>query len=188
VESVSVYSFQPGRDEAHEQARAAEAISRRRRFENLIDRHERRLRRLTFGILTDPSRIDDVLQEAFIRAYRALPDRFESERQEAAWLYRIVHRCALNELRSVRRRRETPGLPEREAADATEVSLTVAAALAELSPESRSVVLLVDLIGFDYETVASMLRIPRGTVASRLNTARSDLRDAFTRLEAGPDA
>src|ERR1700733_1188746 len=97
------------RDAAFERARVAEAISGRNRFEDLLERHQARLRRVAFGMLVDPSRVDDVLQEAFIRAYRKLPTRFENEKQEAAWLYRIVYRCCLNEIRSSSRRRETPG-------------------------------------------------------------------------------
>ena len=165
--------------------RAVEAAAKPRRFEMLLERHEARLRRVAYGMLADPSRVDDVLQEALYRAYRKLPVRFETEQQESAWLYRIVYRCCLNELRSRRRRRETPGLPDRPNGESDETALAsvaVAAALAELTPDARAVVLLVDLIGLDYETAASALRIPRGTVASRLNAARASLRDAFSPL------
>ena len=176
-----------GRDAAFERARAVEALSPRNRFQGLMERHEARLRRLAYGMLADKSRIDDVLQEAFIRAYRKLPDRFESERQEAAWLYRIVYRCCLNELRSTRRRRETPAAAdENQPAPVDEPSeaLWVADALAELPANQRAVVLLVDLLGFDYETAASVLRAPRGTIAWRLNAARTRLRET---LLAGED-
>jgi RNA polymerase sigma-70 factor (ECF subfamily) len=167
------------RDPAFERARAAEAVSGRNRFEDLLDRHEARLRRVAFGMLVDPSRVDDVLQEAFIRAYRKLPARFESEKQEAAWLYRIVYRSCLNEIRSMRRRAETPGLDHITDVATTEDlsdSLALMGALGELTPDVRAVVLLVDFIGFDYETAASVLGIPRGTVAWRLSVARAGLR------------
>jgi len=171
-------------EDAFERAAAARAaLASPHRFENLIARHESKLRRLAHGMLADASRVDDVLQEAFIRAYRALPARFESERQEAAWLYRIVHRTCLNELRSRRRRRETIGIADDVVVrmrDADE-SLAVEAALAALPPKERAVVLLVDLLELDYETVAASLRIPRGTVASRLRRAR-----AVFRMTANP--
>jgi RNA polymerase sigma-70 factor (ECF subfamily) len=170
----------------HERLRAIEAVSKRSRFEGLLERHEPRLRRVALGMLGDPARVDDVLQEALLKAYRALPARFETSRHEAAWLYRIVHRSCLNELRSRRRRRETVGLPADLATridEPTLVSLAVAAALGELSHDARAVVLLVDLIGLDYETAAAALGIPRGTVASRLSTARSQLRAALSALE-----
>jgi RNA polymerase sigma-70 factor (ECF subfamily) len=159
---------------------AREALAPRRRFENLLDRHEARLRRVAYGMLGDPHRVDDVLQEAFLKAYRSLPDRFENERLEAAWLYRIVHRCCLDELRGRRRRREVVGIVERAAADAdADASLVVAGALAQLSEQARAVVLLVDLIGLDYDAAALVLRVPRGTVASRLSAARAQLRKAL---------
>lgn len=164
---------------AFERARALEAVSDRRRFEALVERHAGRLRGVAFAMLGVPEAVDDVLQEAFVRAYRRLPSRFESERQEAAWLYRIVVRCCLNELRRLRRRPEVLGLPEHEPASEGEAPssvLAVAETLAELPVDQRAVVLLVDLAGFDYESAASILGIPRGTVASRLNIARSRLR------------
>jgi len=169
-----------GRDVAFDRARAVEALSPRNRFQGLLERHEARLRRLAYGMLADKSRIDDVLQEAFIRAYRKLPDRFESERQEAAWLYRIVYRGCLNELRSTRRRRESPAPVEEDSAAPVREpseSMWVADVLAELPADQRAVVLLVDLLGFDYETAASVLRAPRGTIAWRLSAARARLRE-----------
>ena len=129
----------------------------------MLERHEARLRRVAFGVIGDPNRVDDVLQEALLKAYRALPARFESDGHEAAWLYRIVHRSCLNELRARRRRPELLGVPDT-AAQATDettlASLAVAAALAELPPDARAVVLLVDLIGLDYETAATRVAHP----------------------------
>ena len=154
---------------------AREASSPRRRFENLLDRHESRLRRVAYGMLGDAGRVDDVLQEAFIKAYRKLPAVFESPEAESAWLYRIVHNCCLDELRRRRRRPEVLGVVER-AAHVDDDSLVVAGALAQLNEQARAVILIVDLIGFDYETAAAALGAPRGTVASRLNAARAQLR------------
>ena len=156
---------------------ALEALSPRRRFENLLDRHEARLRRVAFGMLGDPHRVDDVLQEAFIKAYCKLPPRFENELAESAWLCRIVHRCCLDELRSRRRRPEAAGLPDVAAPEVPESALAIAAALSRLGPELRAVVLLVDVVGLDYETAGVALQIPRGTVASRLSAARSRLQE-----------
>lgn len=179
MDSVIVSRLPRDVDAAHKYAGALHAISRRKRFEGLLERHEPRLRRVAFGMLADPSRVDDVLQESFVRAYRSLPTQFESDGHEAAWLYRIVYRSCLNEVRSVRRRREVSGLPDDAVAGGgvSEESLVVAAALQKLPSDLRAVVLLVDLLGFDYETTASALEVPRGTVASRLNAARRLLRE-----------
>jgi RNA polymerase sigma-70 factor, ECF subfamily len=191
VEAVTAEQWPSrGLDQVHERLRAADAVSRRRRFEALLERHESRLRRVAFGLIGDANRVDDVLQDALLKAYRSLPAHFESAGHEAAWLYRIVQRTCLNELRSRRRRPELPGVPEtaaRATDEAAHASLAVAAALAELPVDARAVVLLVDLIGLDYATAAGALEIPRGTVASRLNAARTLLRAAFIALEGGGD-
>lgn len=167
-------------DSSFERASALKAVSPRNRFDGLLERHEGRLRRLAYGLLTDKGRVDDVLQEAFVRAYRKLPARFESERHEAAWLYRIVYRCCLNELRATRRRRETASvieLDDRPALVPEPIeSMLLAEALRQLPPDQRAVLLLVDLFGFDYETAAAVLHSARGTIAWRLNIARTRLR------------
>jgi len=162
----------------HARRAALEASSPRRRFENLLDRHESRLRRVAYGMLGDAGRVDDVLQEAFLKAYRKLPASFDSVQAESAWIYRIVHRCCLDDLRHRRRRPEVLGAFEL-GADDDHDSLVVAGALAQLPEQDRAVVLLVDLIGLDYETAAQALGVPRGTVASRLNAARARLREAL---------
>jgi RNA polymerase sigma-70 factor (ECF subfamily) len=180
VEAVTGVDWVAGRrDAAFERARAAEAISTENRFRGLLDRHETRLRKVAYAMLADPNRVEDVLQEALIRAHLKLPTRFESERHEAAWLYRIVYRCCLDDIRRSRRRPETSRLNDDAAVVTTEDisdSYDVVRALAELAPDQRAVVLLVDLIGFDYEDAATVLGIPRGTVAWRLHVARSRLR------------
>lgn len=168
------------RDRGFERVRAVEALAPRNRLQGLLDRHEGRLRRLAYGLLTDKGRVDDVLQESFVRAYRKLPARFESEGHEAAWLYRIVYRCCLNELRSARRRRETPlgiDFDDRSTSAPEPIeSLALVEALRQLPYDQRAVLLLVDLFGFDYEAAAAVLRSKRGTVAWRLNAARTSLR------------
>src|SRR3982751_6523206 len=155
----AVSEFARERSDAWLRTRAArEALAPRRRFENLLDRHESRLRRVAFGMLGDAHRVDDVLQEAFLKAYRALPESFENERLEAAWLYRIVHRCCLHELRGRKPRREVAGFLELlSSEDEQDSSLVIAGALARLEPNSRAVVLLVDLIGLEYDTAATGL-------------------------------
>jgi RNA polymerase sigma factor (sigma-70 family) len=178
--SAVVALARPLGEEAAAHARHADALAPRRRFENMLDRHESRLRRVAFGMLGDPHRVDDVLQDALIRAYLKLPATFESEHAEAAWLYRIVHRTCLNEIRGRSRRREEELADVHLSAHGVDPqSLILAGALATLSPRSRAVVLLVDVAGFDYESAASILGIRRGTVASRLSAARSALREAL---------
>jgi RNA polymerase sigma-70 factor (ECF subfamily) len=177
------------RDEAFVRAEAMQALSAERRFEDIVDRYERRLRRVIYGMLGDANRIDDVLQEALLRAYRGLPARFDNEHLGAAWLYRIVHRVCLNELRARGRRPESPGLPSGAAGVSDDLdSGALVRALSHLKPKERAVVLLVDLVGLDYEDAANALRIPAGTVASRLNRARRAMRGALLREGIDVDA
>jgi RNA polymerase sigma-70 factor, ECF subfamily len=156
------------------------------RFERIVRRHHERLRRAVAAMLAaDRDRVDDVLQEAYLKAYRKLPRRFANEAHKAVWLTRVVHRCCLDELRRVRRRRESAsGEVERLRAvpDEGGARLDVDRAFAGLSVGDRSVLLLVDLVGLDYESAARVLRVPRGTVASRLSAARGRF---AKRLEGG---
>lgn len=147
-------------------------------FERLVHRHHARLRRFAAALLVDRGRVDDVLQEAYIKTFRSGPPAFANEAHESAWLHKVVYRCALDELRRARRSKETPtaelvqlgAVP-----DATRRTLADEAWRA-LSDNDRAVLLLVDIVGFDYEEAARLLRIRRGTLASRLSVARDRLR------------
>jgi RNA polymerase sigma-70 factor, ECF subfamily len=152
------------------------------RFERIVQRHHARLRRAAAGMLSDPQRVDDVLQEAYLRAYRRLPARFANEAHEATWLYRVVFRCCLDELRRVRRGREESleGVVHLQpAAESEVVRLDVDRAFQRLAVDDRAVLLVVDLLGLDYERAGSVLDLRRGTVASRLNAARRRFRAAL---------
>jgi RNA polymerase sigma-70 factor (ECF subfamily) len=163
------------------------AIAPRRRFENLLNNHGTRVRRLAFGMLGDSHAAEDALQEAFIRAYRALPPSFASDAQEAVWLYRIVQRCCLNEIRSRRRRPEVSGVPDAATApERDDRGVIVVDALGDLRPEARAVVLLVDMLGLSYDDAAASVGVPRGTIASRLTAARSERRAALLQRGIGP--
>jgi RNA polymerase sigma-70 factor, ECF subfamily len=157
----------------------------RERFERLLDRYHRRLRRVVAGVLADPDRVDDVLQDAYLKAFRRLPASFANEAHEAAWLYRIVYRCCLDELRRRRRRRES-STPDSELARVASLNepqarLELDEAFRALPARDRAVLLLVGVVGLDQESAASVLGIPRGTLASRLSSARAHFREALSR-------
>ena len=147
-----------------------------RDFAKVVREHDANLRALAFRLLGDRDRMDDAMQEAYLRAYRALP-RFRGDSALSTWLYRITYNACLDELEhtpqvvaldSVRERADPrPGAAER---------LELADALASLPPADRAAVLLVDAQGFDYRSAAEVLGIPDGTIASRLNRARAHLR------------
>jgi RNA polymerase sigma-70 factor (ECF subfamily) len=149
-------------------------------FTALVRRHDEGLRGLAYRLLGDRDTMDDVLQETYVSAFKALP-RFRGDSDLATWLYRIAYNACLDELR----RRKTVVPLERVAdrpdpapgpAERTATAQILAQALAALAPEDRAAVLLVDAQGFDYAAAAEILGIPAGTVASRLNRARTLLR------------
>ena len=163
-------------------------------FVELIGLHDRALRGLAYRLLGDPQRMDDVLQEAYLKAFRSLGG-FEGKAAFGSWLYRIVYNACMDQLR--RRRNGFLSVPLEEAdgfadpmPDPGEVAaqrLDLADALASLSPDMRATVLLVDAEGMDYESAAQVLGIPVGTVRSRLSQARRLLRLALSDDSRGRD-
>ncbi|MGH2995097.1 MAG: RNA polymerase sigma factor [Gaiellaceae bacterium] len=154
-------------------------------FAVLIKHYDPGLRSLAYRILGDRDRMDDALQETYVKAFRALP-RFRGDSKLGTWLYRIAYNACLDELGRSRRVVQLPLDDEAErpsfGADPGDVVASrrdLAAALAGLSPEERAAVLLVDAQGFDYRDAGDVLGIPVGTVASRLNRARAALRSAL---------
>src|SRR5262245_21058494 len=154
-------------------------------FLRLVEPHDRGLRTLAYRMLGDRDRMDDVLQEAYVRAFRGLP-RFRGDSSFATWLYRIAYNVALGELRQSRRLdvvafEDVGEPPDRRPDPAEEVALRngLADALAELGPQDRATVLLIDAQGFDYRAAGEILGVPVGTVASRLNRARAAMRRAL---------
>jgi RNA polymerase sigma-70 factor, ECF subfamily len=150
-------------------------------FTALVRRVDDGLRALAYRLLGDRDRMDDALQEAYVRAFRALP-RFRGEAALATWLYRIVYNVCQEELRRSSRLRLVEPVEAQDPAslaEAVEVRAGLAEALAALAPEDRAAVLLVDAQGFDYRAAAEILDVPEGTIASRLNRARALLRRAL---------
>ena len=150
-------------------------------FLALIREYDLRHRRLAFRLLGDRDRMDDVLQESYARAFRALP-RFRGGASLGTWLYRIVYNACLDDLRRSGARKEVSldewrGRGSRE--ERVEERLDLEAALAALPVDLRAVVLLVDAEELSYDDAAEILGIPAGTVASRLNRARDVLRAAL---------
>ena len=159
---------------AEERFRAV-APTDRDRFERMLARHHRRHRRAVAGILADRDGVDDVLQDAYIKAYVKLPRRFANEAHEAAWLSRVVTRCALDEMRRRARRREERHELELVHDDA-HVALELEDAFRNLDARDRAILMLVGVLELDQAAAARILRMPRGTLAWRLHEARARLR------------
>jgi RNA polymerase sigma-70 factor, ECF subfamily len=151
-----------------------------RAFAVLVRHYDDGLRALAFRLLGDRSRMDDALQEAYVRAFEALP-RFRGDSGPGTWLYRIAYNACLDELKRIRQVVPLDSLRERVdprpgAAETFPARRELAEALGRLPPAERAAVVLVDAQGFDYRAAAEVLGIPEGTVASRLSRARALLR------------
>ena len=151
-------------------------------FIGLVRHHDAGLRALAFRLLGDRDRMDDVLQETYARAFRALP-QFRGCSTFGTWLYRIAYNACLDELERSRRASLVPLHelhdsvdPRADVSDTVSRRSDLARALRQLAPVDRAAVLLVDAQGFDYAAAAEVLGVPAGTIASRLNRARIALR------------
>ena len=154
-------------------------------FAAVVRHYDPGLRALAYRLLGDRERMDDALQEAYVKAYRALP-RFRGSSKLGAWLYRIAYNACLDELARARRLAQLPLSEVAEPADLRSgVAETVASrrdlaqALSTLAPEDRAAILMVDAQGFGYRDAGEVLGVREGTIASRLNRARTALRAAL---------
>ena len=168
-----------GRSEARERAlvRAAQEGSSAA-VEELFRRHWPSAHRAAFLIVQDAAAAEDIAQEAFVAALRAL-DRFDRRRPFAPWLHRIVANRAIDWSRARTARREVyaDDADSRGRPDADPPSRDLLAALSGLAPEQRAVVVLRHLLGYTPGQVARLLELPRGTVNSRLRRALDRLAD-----------
>ena len=150
-----------------------------RAFGALVRHYDRPLRMLTSRLLRDRQRMDDVLQEAYLRAYKALA-QFRGGARPATWLYRIVYNTCLKDMRR-HERAETahvdilevwadPGSARGEAGTG---HIALDRALAGLPVDQRAIVLIVDADGFDHVNAAAVFGVATGTIASRLARARA---------------
>ncbi len=159
-------------------------------FELLVVKYQRKLGRLLSRFIRDAAEIEDVTQETFIKAYRALPS-FRGDSAFYTWLYRIGINTAKNYLVAMGRR--APTATEFDIADAEafedgeqlkdmntpenelmskQVAKTVNQTLQELPDELRTAITLREIEGLSYEDIASIMGCPIGTVRSRIFRAR----------------
>jgi RNA polymerase sigma-70 factor, ECF subfamily len=164
------------------ESKAAAAAVLRREFEERLAECGPLAFRVARGVLRNTADAEDIAQEAVLRAYRRF-ERLRDRNSFRAWLVRITFRLALDRARSANRReqRETLWAEPRLCASTEDLAATsefeehLARALNELSPKLRLVLLLAAMEGHTLDEVAEMLRLPLGTVKSRLFDARKQL-------------
>lgn len=162
----------------------------KRAFDLLVLKYQRKIMRLLSRMVRDPSEVEDVAQEAFIKAYRALP-QFRGESAFYTWLYRIAINTARNWQVASGRRPSTPTAIENEDGETfsqidnlTDISTpesvlasrqvveTVNAAIDALPEDLRTAIALREIEGLSYEEIAESMGCPIGTVRSRIFRAR----------------
>lgn len=162
----------------------------KRAFELLVHKYQRKLARLLSRMVRDPAEVEDISQEAFIKAYRALP-QFRGESAFYTWLYRIAVNTAKNYL--VARGRRAPTTTEFNSEEAEnfedgemlrdistpdaelqtkQIAEAVNQAVEALPEELRTAITLREIEGLPYEEIAQMMDCPIGTVRSRIFRAR----------------
>jgi RNA polymerase sigma-70 factor, ECF subfamily len=162
----------------------------KRAFDLLVSKYQRKLARLLSRFIRDTTEVEDVTQEAFIKAYRALPT-FRGDSAFYTWLYRIGINTAKNYLVALGRRAPTTTHIDSEEAEGFEdgdqlrdlntpedelaskqVAETVNQTLGELPEELKTAITLREIEGLSYEDIANIMNCPIGTVRSRIFRAR----------------
>lgn len=175
---------------------AAAQVGDVRAYGCLVERYQRRIYRLAAHMLKSPADAEDVTQETFVRAYKALA-RFDGRSEPFTWIYRIAINLSLNMLRSRRVRRHSttdddprlesqlveqrPGYSDPAAGSADrEIFATLSEAMDSLSETLRTTLVLVCVDGQSHADAARILGCPEGTIAWRVHEARRKLREHLT--------
>jgi len=169
-------------------------------FELLVEKYQRKLARLLSRFIRDPAEVEDVTQEAFIKAYRALP-AFRGDSAFYTWLYRIGINTAKNYLMAMGRRAPTSTEVEAEEAEgfeegeqlrdintpeslllSKEIARTVNSTIEQLPEELRTAIQMREIEGMSYEDIAKAMDCPIGTVRSRIFRAREAIAEQLRPL------
>jgi len=172
----------------------------KRAFELLVEKYQRKLARLLSRFIRDPAEVEDVTQEAFIKAYRALP-AFRGDSAFYTWLYRIGINTAKNYLMAMSRRAPTSTEVEADEAEgfeegeqlrdintpesvllSNEIAETVNSTIEKLPEELRTAIQLREIEGMSYDDIARVMDCPIGTVRSRIFRAREAIAEQLRPL------
>jgi RNA polymerase sigma-70 factor (ECF subfamily) len=185
-QGVSGVSIEPGVDEDEDELVRSAVAGDKQAFMVLVRRHHDQLRGLAYAMTGSATAMDDVLQDAYLKAFRAIGD-FRGTARFTTWIYRIVHNAAIDHMRAQARSAasEEPLLAASMSGHSDDVVRRIAIdqALAALPEAQRAAVLLVDGEGFDYRSAGEVLGVPEGTVASRVHAARAALRRSLSDLK-----
>ena len=201
---VQTRGVQGGVSEANVDQLLVERVQKgdKRAFDLLIQKYQHRIVSLVSRYVSDPSEAQDVAQEAFIKAYRAIK-RFRGDSAFYTWLYRIAINTAKNWIVAKNRRppssdinavdAEQYGISDRLRETSTpeyellreELERTVFATIANLPEDLRTAIMLREMDGMSYEEIATTMECPIGTVRSRIFRAREAIDEKLKPLLSG---
>ncbi len=159
-------------------------------FEQLVVAYREQVFRLALRMCGSEADADEVAQEAFLSAWKALPN-FRGESQFSTWLYQLTTHAAIDLMRREKRQIAAADITEVSAADPapspqqqaeqSEQREIVRDAILQLAPEQREVVVLRFMEELSYEEIGAVLKLPSGTVKSRLNRAKAQLKEILSK-------
>jgi len=165
-------------------------------WEEIVQTYNRRIYNICYRFAGSANDAEDLTQEVFIKMYRTLSSYDHTKGAFVTWVTTITRNLLVDHFRKTKQDRITDSLdaqsPHEDALPLSEqiqdqsappdahvrsreVSESIHAALAKLSPELREAVILRDLQDFDYKEIATVLKVPEGTVKSRINRGRAEL-------------
>jgi RNA polymerase sigma-70 factor (ECF subfamily) len=175
-------------------------------FEELVKKHQKMIMNIAFRMLGNYEDAYEIVQDAFIAAYKGIRN-FEEKARFSTWLYAIVVNLSRNRLKQIRTQQyyekisiDDPAVTDRNPADADppnnepsvlerlerkDVQQQVQRCIDSLESEFKEVVVLRDIQSFSYDEISDMLKIPEGTVKSRLFRARHALKDCLKKFIGG---
>ena len=159
-------------------------------FEQLVIAYRDQVFRLALRMCGNEADADEVAQEAFLSAWKALPN-FRGDSRFSTWLYQLTSHAAIDLLRREKRQIAAEDITEvsvsdpapspQQQAERSETRQAVRDAMGQLSPEYRQIVVLRFLQELSYEEIGAVLKLPPGTVKSRLNRAKAQLKDILSK-------
>ncbi len=176
-------------------------------FRELFDRYHRRAFAVAFGVVKNKQDALDIVQDAFIKVHRHIGN-FQGSSSFYTWLYRIVMNLSIDHVRRAKKGRDLDydDRVGRESGDVAgdgallpeildgnpsktvlrkELTMAIQKALDELPEYHRAVIMLREVEGLSYEEMASVLKVPKGTIMSRLFHARRKMQDSLSEYLGG---
>ena len=159
-------------------------------FEQLVETYREQVYRIALRMCSNAADADEAAQEAFLAAWKGLPN-FRGDSQFSTWLYQLTTHAAIDLMRREKRQIAADDITEVSAADPapspqqqaeqSEQREIVRDAILQLAPEQREVVVLRFMEELSYEEIGAVLKLPSGTVKSRLNRAKAQLKEILSK-------